>query len=224
MTTCRNGVWNCEKVFLTWPDKPCLWIKKSKQYPLPQIRQARLNWMKTKEYQNTHMAFFLSFRCNEFRIWITDRKIPQLSLLFNQKKFGILILTEPQGDGTCDVIAAVRRPSLSLLLYKEKRDKHSTSNWISLFFAVLDRKRQCWFSTGSYTSTSSSLITSGLHNGFMLAQETTAVPNLSYLHISRHNRTATGEKLLKFRNLVLLKRVLLFISKKISNNDLENFK
>ena len=46
-------------------------------------------------------------------------------MLFNQKKFGIYILTELQGTSNCDV-AAVRRPSLPLVFYKEKRDKQST--------------------------------------------------------------------------------------------------
>ena len=46
-------------------------------------------------------------------------------MLFNQNKFGIQILTELEGTGSCDV-AAVIRPSLSLAFCKEKRDKQST--------------------------------------------------------------------------------------------------
>ena len=42
---------------------------------------------------------------------------------------------ERQETGTCDV-AAGRRPSLSFVFYKEKRDKQSASNWIPLFYAV----------------------------------------------------------------------------------------
>ena len=46
-------------------------------------------------------------------------------MLFNQKKLGIYILTERLGTGTCDV-AVVICPSMSLVFYKEKRDKQST--------------------------------------------------------------------------------------------------
>ena len=48
-------------------------------------------------------------------------------MFFLSKKLGIQVLTEQPGTVTCDV-AAVRRPSLSLVFYKEKHDKQSTLN------------------------------------------------------------------------------------------------
>ena len=48
-------------------------------------------------------------------------------MLFNQKRFGIYILTERQETVTCN-IAPVRRPSLSFMFYKENRNKHSVDS------------------------------------------------------------------------------------------------
>ena len=63
-------------------------------------------------------------------------------------------MTERPWTGTCD-IAAVRSPSLSLVFYKEKRDKVLKAEF--LFFVVLNLKRRnCCvdsYSTGSCTST-----------------------------------------------------------------------
>ena len=46
-------------------------------------------------------------------------------MIFYQKKVKNLSFDPATGNGTCDV-AAVRRPSLLLVFYKEKRDKQST--------------------------------------------------------------------------------------------------
>ena len=48
------------------------------------------------------------------------KKISASKYAFLSKK-----VTERPGTGTCDV-AAVKRPSLSLVFYKEKHDKQST--------------------------------------------------------------------------------------------------
>ena len=53
------------------------------------------------------------------------KKISASKYAFLSKKVSNLSLTERPGTDTCDV-AAVRRPSLSLVFYKEKRDKQST--------------------------------------------------------------------------------------------------
>ena len=84
--------------------------------------------MSYKFYKNkclkTLYHFFLSFRLkvlsfmNSELILKNQRKFPHLSMLFYQK-------LSDWGTGTCDV-AAVRRPSLSLVFYKEKCDKQST--------------------------------------------------------------------------------------------------
>ena len=54
-------------------------------------------------------------------------------------------MTERPGTGSCDV-AAVRRPSQSLVFYKEKRDKKYLKLNFSVFHCVLNRKRRnCCF-------------------------------------------------------------------------------
>ena len=53
-------------------------------------------------------------------------------MLFNQKKFGIQILTET---------------SFAVISVLHETPWQSTSNWIALFFAILDRKQMklfCW--------------------------------------------------------------------------------
>ena len=82
-----------------------------------------------------------------------------------------------------------RRPSLSLVFYKETRDKQII--WklnFSVFRCVLNckRKKCCVDSgTGSCTIILFNVITPWLHNGKNARSNTAAVPNLSYLHVSK---------------------------------------
>ena len=73
--------------------------------------------------------FFLSFRLMYCEFMNSEfekpKKISTSKYAFLSEKVRNLSFDRVTGTGTCDV-AAVRRPSLSLVFYKEKRDKQST--------------------------------------------------------------------------------------------------
>ena len=74
--------------------------------------------------------FFLSFRLKVLSFMNSEFEKPRKifaskNVFLSKKSYRNLSFDRAAGTGTCDV-AAVRPPSLSLVFYKEKRDKRST--------------------------------------------------------------------------------------------------